>query len=108
MTGIFEKTNQGYVIRVRIAPNSSSCSINGMIENASGEKFLKVSVTAVPEKGKANKELINFLAKKMRIAKSNLEIVSGDTDRWKKIRLLLEEEEAETVLIGLAEEIENE
>ena len=39
----------------------------------------------MPEKGKANKELIAFLAKKLKIAKSSLQIISGELDRWKKI-----------------------
>lgn len=41
----------------------------------------------MPEKGKANKELIAFLAKKLKIAKSSLQIISGELDRWKKIAI---------------------
>ena len=44
-------------------------------------------LVSVPEKGKANKELISFLAKKLGLAKSQITIVGGETDRYKKIRI---------------------
>lgn len=68
-------------------PNSSSCRINGIFTDADGAEFLKICVVSVPEKGKANKELTDFLAKKMRIAKSQCEIISGELERYKKIKI---------------------
>ena len=41
----------------------------------------------MPEKGKANKELIALLAKKLSVAKSQCEIVSGELDRYKRIKI---------------------
>ena len=87
MAGIVEKTKQGIVLRVRIAPNSSSCSIGGIQISPDGDEYLKISVHSVPEKGKANKELVAFLAKLLRLAKSKFRIISGETDRNKKILL---------------------
>jgi len=84
----FTKNNQEYILRVRLAPNSSSCKILGITFDANDDMFLKVAVVSVPEKGKANKELINFLAKKLKIAKSELKIFSGELDKWKKIRII--------------------
>ena len=69
MSGIVEKHKKGIVIRVRVSPNSSSCSVNGIMTAADGAKMLKISVNAVPEKGKANKELIEFIAKRVRLPK---------------------------------------
>lgn len=85
----YTKTTNGYLLRVRLSPNSSSVKIAGTTQNADGEIYLKISVTVVPEKGKANQELINYLAKQLRLPKSALEIVSGTTDRWKKINISL-------------------
>lgn len=82
---IFDKTEEGYLLRVRLSPNSSSCDIKGVFKTPEGDKFLKVNVVSVPEKGKANKELIKFLSDILGIAKSELEIVWGDLDRYKKI-----------------------
>ncbi len=68
-------------------PNSSSCSLKGIFIGVDAAEFLKISVVSVPEKGRANKELISFLSSLLRIAKSNFEIISGDTDRYKKIKI---------------------
>lgn len=83
----FEKKKDGYVLRVRLTPNSSLVKSGGLMENAKGEVFLKINVISVPEKGKANKELLDFLSKMLDIAKSSIKIVSGETDRYKKIMI---------------------
>ena len=85
MSELFELHKKGLMIRVRISPNSSSCAVNGIMDSADGAKLLKISLKSVPEKGKANKELIDFLAQKMRIPKIDIELVSGETQRVKKI-----------------------
>lgn len=81
----YEPDKQGIVLRVRLTPNSSACLIKGVFTDADGVEFLKINVISVPEKGKANKELVSFLAKQLHIAKSNIQIISGETDRYKKI-----------------------
>lgn len=83
----FEATKDGYLLRVRLTPNSSLLKTNGLMENANGETFLKINVVSVPEKGKANKELLDFLSKVLDISKSSMEIISGQTDRCKKIKI---------------------
>ena len=59
--------------------------------NAQDEAYLKINVISVPEKGKANKELLDFLAKKLDVAKSCLAVVAGQTDRFKKICISTDE-----------------
>lgn len=68
-------------------PNSSSCRLNGVFADADGAEYLKMCIVSVPEKGKANKELVAWLAKKLKVAKSACEIVSGELDRYKKIKI---------------------
>lgn len=48
---------------------------------------LKIRLKAVPEKGKANEELIRFLAKTLGIQKSDVVIVSGGTDTRKLLKI---------------------
>ena len=83
----YQKTKDGYVLRVRLTPNSSCCCIKEIIQNSGGEDFVKINVVSVPEKGKANKELVDFLAKKLKLPKSCFEVITGQTDRWKKISI---------------------
>lgn len=72
-------------LTVRITPRASKNAILGWAEDAAGEKYLKVSVTAVPEKGKANKALIEVLSAAFKLPKSAFTIVRGETDRIKLI-----------------------
>ena len=83
----YETNEQGVILRVRLTPNSSACSVRDVFTDAAGQDFLKINVISVPEKGKANQELVAFLAKKLKLPKSCLKIVSGETDRDKKIFL---------------------
>ncbi|MFR1031928.1 MAG: DUF167 family protein [Alphaproteobacteria bacterium] len=57
----------------------------GVFTDADGAEYLKISVVSIPEKGKANKELLSFLAKRLKTAKSNFEIISGASERCKRI-----------------------
>ena len=68
-------------------PNSSLTKVSGRAQTPEGEDCIKINVTAIPEKGKANKALLMFLAKLLSVAKTNFEIISGETDRYKKIEI---------------------
>ncbi|MCL4115596.1 UNVERIFIED_CONTAM: hypothetical protein GTU68_058643 [Idotea baltica] len=48
---------------------------------------LKIAITAPPVDGKANKHLVKFLAKQFKVAKSQINIVSGETDRDKTVQI---------------------
>ena len=47
--------------------------------------LIKVKVTEIPEDGKANKAIIKLFSEKLKIPKSNIEIVSGFTNSIKKL-----------------------
>lgn len=51
------------------------------------DSTLKIAVKAVPEKGKANLELIRYLAKEAGVAKSDIKIISGAGERLKLIKI---------------------
>jgi len=69
-------------IRVKLLPKSSMNQIVGR----EGDHF-KVKVTAPPIEGKANRALIELLAKKLHIPKGRIEITSGKHSRLKSIRI---------------------
>ena len=48
---------------------------------------LKVYLTAVPVDGKANKELIRLLSKKLNISKGKIDIIKGKKSKEKIIRI---------------------
>lgn len=85
-------------IQIKLSPKASRNAINGWEMDAEGQRLLKVSVTAVPEKGKANKALIALLSKSWRIPKNNIEIIRGETDRLKLLRLDVSDDIYEQIL----------
>lgn len=81
---IYEKIPTGYILRIRVTPNAAKCGFVGIF-STDNQDFLKVNLNAIPEKGKANQELIKFLSKFFHLSKSAFSILSGQTDRYKKI-----------------------
>jgi len=53
--------------------------------NTGGKERLKATVTAVPEKGKANTALIKLLAKKLGLPKTRISLIAGDQSRYKTV-----------------------
>lgn len=85
----YDVSADGYILRIRVTPNSSKCGVSGIFEDCTGATYLKISLNAVPEKGKANAELIKFLSKTLKHPKSAFSIISGETDRCKKLALTI-------------------
>ena len=73
-------TADGAEFKVRVIPRASKTEIVGTTDG-----ILKVRVASPPVEGAANAELIKFFAKLLGIAKSNVEIVSGQTARTKRL-----------------------
>lgn len=76
---IVENTEKGLIVRIKIVPNSSKNEI--IYEN----EGLKIKITAQPIENKANKALIEFLSKKLKTAKSNIQIIKGELNKEKTL-----------------------
>ena len=68
----------GAILPVRAQPGARRNEIRGLQDGA-----LKVCVTQ-PEKGKANKAIVEVLAKWLGVRKSQIELLSGETASQKK------------------------
>lgn len=55
-------------------------------------QILKIRLNAVPEKGKANKELISFLSKTFKVSKSSIELIRGETSKLKTFEIGISQE----------------
>ena len=77
-----ENTDGGITFAAKIVPASSKTQISGILDG-----MLKVKISAAPEKGKANQCLISFLAEKLALKKNAIEIISGQTNPIKHIRI---------------------
>lgn len=79
-----KKTGDGQTeaLKVKVEPRSSKSGIAGLHGDA-----LKVKLTSPPVEGKANKELVEILAKACGVKKSDVEIVSGTGSKNKLVRI---------------------
>ncbi|WP_322099284.1 DUF167 family protein [Haematospirillum sp. H1815] len=84
---LLKSTADGIRLVVRLTPKAGANAIRSRALEADGTPVLKVSVTAVPENGKANTALIALLAKAWKLPKSTFSIVSGTTDRRKTVQI---------------------
>ena len=64
--------------------------------------MLQVRVSAPPVEGAANAALIAFLAKVLRLRKSDISVVSGETSRVKLLHLIRDEAGLSARLLALA------
>jgi len=67
-------------IFVQVQPNTKKDEIVSFEDG-----ILRVKISTPPVKGKANKQLIEFLSKKMKIPKSDIMIEKGATSKRKKL-----------------------
>jgi len=69
-------------IEIKVIPSASRLKVE-----RTGEGLIKVYVTSAPEKGKANKQVIDALCKFLGKKKSRVRIVRGLTSRHKVVEI---------------------
>jgi uncharacterized protein (TIGR00251 family) len=70
---------EGVVLPVKAQPGGRKNAIRGEQNGA-----LKVAVTQVAEKGKANAAIIDVLAKQLQLKRSQIELIAGETQSQKR------------------------
>ena len=70
------------VIMVKARPRGRRNSIDGVHAG-----MLRITVTAVPEKGRANQRILEQLAESLQVPRSSVTLHSGSTSTIKKIRI---------------------
>ena len=86
-SGLVRSAGSSLLLRVRVTPKSASNAVEGLNHQADGTVSLQIRVTAQPDKGKANKAVIQTLARALGVPKSQLAIASGATSRQKTVRI---------------------
>lgn len=82
---------EGVVLPVRAAPGAKRNGLRGEQDGA-----LKVSVTQIAEKGKANKAIVEVLCKALGLRRSQVELIAGETSSQK--RFLIRETNVEELV----------
>jgi len=79
MTLVAKQSTQ---LKVKVIPNAKQTQLAGRHGD-----FIKIKIAAVPDKGKANKELINYLAKTLSVSQSEISIIRGHKNNRKTLKL---------------------
>lgn len=78
--GPVSETADGIQIEILVQPRASRTGLVGLHGGR-----LKIAVTQAPESGKANLAILAFLAKCLRVPKSNCSLLRGHTSRMKTV-----------------------
>lgn len=73
------------LLNIKVFPGAKNQEVKKQ-ESLLGDLW-KVYLKSKPEKGKANKELIDFLSEKFKVSKSEIVILKGKTSRNKIIKI---------------------
>lgn len=77
-----EMDGTAILLPVRAQPRSSKNAIEGIHDGR-----LKICVTQVPEKGKANKALLKVIQSALKLKRSQIELYKGETAALKVFRI---------------------
>lgn len=78
------KKDGSLYLRVKVSPGAPATGLKQVMF----DDTLKVGVKAKAERGKANRELLAFLAEEFSVGAANIKVISGASDRLKIVKLL--------------------
>jgi uncharacterized protein (TIGR00251 family) len=80
---LVQDVDGGAVFTAKVIPGSSRTAVCGILGG-----MVKIKIATAPEKGKANRCLIEFLAKELGVKKNAISIISGQTNPIKQVQIL--------------------
>jgi uncharacterized protein len=83
----YSPTADGVRVAIKVSPKASRDRIGALLTDADGHAVLKISVTAAPDRGKANEAVIRLLAKAWSVPRTSIKVTSGVTDRRKTLHV---------------------
>ena len=97
MAAWLEERGDAVVLRIHAQPRAKKSEVAG----PTAEGFLKVRLAAPPVEGKANRELLRFLADALGVSPRRLELVGGEKSTRKRVQVAgLRGRECESLLAG--------
>ena len=88
----------GVIFWVKIVPGSSRTAVSGLLDG-----MVKIRVSSPPERGKANRCLVDYLSRQLGLKKKDIEIMSGQRSPVKQIRVCGMDREGVLKKLGLKE-----
>ena len=78
-----KKLENWNILKVKVITNAQKTEITWELEDWT----IKLKVRAIPEKWKANSEIIEYFSKILNLNKSKIEIISGKTSKIKLLKI---------------------
>jgi uncharacterized protein (TIGR00251 family) len=78
-----QPTSTGYLLKIQVVPGAAENQIMGPY----GDR-LKIRITAIPEKGGANRALVDYLAHRLELSKNQVLLKSGSRNRSKVVEIV--------------------
>lgn len=79
----YTKTKNGITIEVKVEPRASQKGITGVMDN----NVLKVKLTSPPVDGAANEQLIGIIAGELKVKRSQVRIIRGQSSKRKVVEI---------------------
>lgn len=90
-SSLFKQVKEGFIFQVKVVPRAkvsaflTSQNITTSFKNPALTKILKISLQAVPEKGRANNFLIKFLADTWSVPQKDIYLLGGQKNTVKTL-----------------------
>ena len=83
------RVRQCVYVRVKVHPSASKDELKEVLIDGT----YKINIAAAPEKNRANRRLIDFIAKNLDINAKNVIIINGKTSKIKLIKITYDEQQ---------------
>lgn len=83
MAEFYEWCDGNLLLRVKVQPKASRSEFCELLDDR-----LKIRISAAPTDGKANQQLLQFLAKQFGVSKSQVSLLSGESSREKRFMII--------------------
>lgn len=70
-------------LKIKVRPGAAETEARGIM----ADKTVKINIAAPADKGKANRELVRFLAKEFGVRIGNVKIIRGEKEKIKTIKI---------------------
>jgi uncharacterized protein (TIGR00251 family) len=85
---LFNENGDSIFFNVFLCPGAPRDEVIGLYFCQNRLPYIRIAVTGLPHSNQANKCLVLFLSKKLKLAKSNVSIASGEKSRRKRVRVV--------------------
>ncbi len=77
---MIKETDRGVEVEIYVQPNSSKSELAGVFDQR-----IKIKLKSPPVENAANEEVIEFFKKLLGVSKSQIQLISGEKSRRKKV-----------------------